>query len=59
MNKRTALVTGACGGLGQAIVERLCRSGCRTLLPDVSDQVHAQAEALAAQGDINGGCFMP
>ncbi|MGE4369122.1 MAG: SDR family NAD(P)-dependent oxidoreductase [Burkholderiaceae bacterium] len=47
---RTALVTGACGGLGSAIVERLCKEGHRLVLVDVSEQVHEQADRLQSQG---------
>ncbi|PLC52018.1 3-oxoacyl-ACP reductase [Pollutimonas nitritireducens] len=47
---RTALITGACGGLGTAIAERLCRDGYRALLLDMSEKVHAQARALNQRG---------
>ena len=47
---RTALVTGACGGLGAVIAERLCKEGYRVLLLDVSDAVYAQAQALGERG---------
>lgn len=48
---RTALVTGACGGLGQAIVRALATHGARVLVSDVSsDACRQQAANLLAQG---------
>ena len=47
---RTALVTGACGGLGQAISLRLCQAGYPVLLLDLDERVHEQARRLADQG---------
>lgn len=47
---RTALVTGACGGLGQAIVSRLCEAGYTVVLLDIDERVHALARGLAGQG---------
>jgi len=48
--QRTALITGAQGGIGQAIVRRLCREGHATILLDVDEQVHEQAETLRKAG---------
>lgn len=48
--QRQALVTGAAGGLGQAISRRLARAGFGLALLDVADGVHALADALRADG---------
>lgn len=44
---RHALVTGACGSIGRAIVDRLTQAGFEVSLTDVSPAVHAVAEAAA------------
>lgn len=48
--QRCALVTGAAGGLGQAICRRLANAGWGLGLLDVADGVHAVAESLRADG---------
>ncbi|MFV3126586.1 SDR family NAD(P)-dependent oxidoreductase [Niveispirillum sp. KHB5.9] len=47
---RTAVITGAGGGIGRAIAMSLARRGCRLMLTDI-DLSAAQATALAAQAD--------
>ena len=39
MTKRTALITGAGGGLGRALVERLVASGWKVFAADISEEV--------------------
>ena len=46
MNKDTALITGAAGGIGLALVHRLARSGHHLFLTDVSERVHEVAQHL-------------
>jgi NAD(P)-dependent dehydrogenase (short-subunit alcohol dehydrogenase family) len=48
--RHRALVTGAAGGLGGAVAERLAREGCPVVLVDRSEAVTAAAERLAAAG---------
>jgi 3-oxoacyl-[acyl-carrier protein] reductase len=45
LDGRVALVTGACGGIGQAICERLAEDNIRLVLVDINQEA---AEALAA-----------
>jgi NAD(P)-dependent dehydrogenase (short-subunit alcohol dehydrogenase family) len=61
-----ALVTGAAGGLGGAVVERLARDGCPVMLVDRSAAVDAAAERLkglstsavvSCQGDVADEAF--
>ena len=47
---RIALVTGAAQGIGLACAEALKADGCRVVLADVKDDVHAAAEALGGTG---------
>src|ERR1700743_1048707 len=47
---KTALVTGAAGGIGSAITKRLCGLGARVVLADVVDRVESAAEEWARKG---------
>lgn len=47
---RTAVITGAGGGIGRAIAMSLARRGCRLFLADI-DLAAAQATALTATGE--------
>ncbi|MBN9253546.1 MULTISPECIES: SDR family oxidoreductase [unclassified Mesorhizobium] len=47
---RTALVTGAAGGIGGAITERLASLGARVVLADVTDRVVEVAKGWADKG---------
>ncbi len=47
---RTALVTGAAGGIGTAITERLGRLGATVVLADAAASVDSAARAWAAKG---------
>ena len=47
---KTALVTGAAGGIGSAITERLCGLGARVILADVVDRVEGAAKEWARKG---------
>ena len=42
---RSALVTGAAGGLGLAIAQRLAADGCRVALADIDGEGAARAAA--------------
>ena len=46
MSDRIALITGAAQGIGLACAEALAEDGCRPVLVDVKDSVHAEAERL-------------
>jgi NAD(P)-dependent dehydrogenase (short-subunit alcohol dehydrogenase family) len=50
-----AIITGAARGLGAAIAERFARDGADLVLLDVSAEVAAMAERLAAPGRADGG----
>lgn len=55
---KTALVTGAAGGIGLAIAERLSRDGARVCLADVAETVEDAAgqlggDAIAWRGDLS------
>lgn len=47
---RIALVTGGAQGIGLACAEALAEDGCRIVLADVRDDVHAAAERLGGTG---------
>lgn len=47
---KTAVVTGAAGGIGTAITERLGGLGATVVLADAVDRVHDAAKAAAAKG---------
>lgn len=47
---RVALVTGAAGGMGEAISRQLGQMGAHVVLADISDGVNAMAATLAAEG---------
>jgi NAD(P)-dependent dehydrogenase (short-subunit alcohol dehydrogenase family) len=47
---KTAVVTGAAGGIGSAITERLCALGARVILADVVDRVESAAKEWASKG---------
>jgi 3-oxoacyl-[acyl-carrier protein] reductase len=48
--KRTALVTGAAGGIGLGIAERLARDGATVLISDVASHLEESAAALRRKG---------
>jgi len=47
---KTAFVTGAAGGIGTAITERLAGLGATVILADASERVHEAAKGWAAKG---------
>ena len=47
---KTAFVTGAAGGIGSAITERLCGLGARVILADMVDRVESAAKEWASKG---------
>ena len=48
---RTAVITGAAGGIGRAIATSLARRGCNLALADINEANLARAAAeIAAQG---------
>ena len=53
---KTALITGAAGGLGEAMAWMLAREGARVAVTDI-DGGRAQALADAINGEIPGGAF--
>ena len=48
--ERIALVTGGAQGIGYACAEALSEDGCRIVLADIKDEVHASAERLGGKG---------
>ncbi len=46
---RTAVVTGAAGGIGRAIAVSLASRGCHLALADVNDAGLAETRSLVAQ----------
>jgi len=52
--KRRAVVTGAAGGLGAAIAERLARDGLAVALVDIKDMSEAVGRIRAAGGEAEG-----
>lgn len=51
IEQRVALVTGAVGGLGHAIAERLAKDGCHVVVADIQyDAVRAVADEIVAAG---------
>lgn len=53
---KTALITGAAGGLGEAMAWMLAREGAKVAVTDI-DGGRAQALADAINGEINGSAF--
>lgn len=52
-NKRVAIVTGAAGGIGEGIAERLVQEGCAVALFDVdADRCDAAAARLGGAGQV-------
>ena len=48
---RTAVVTGAAGGIGRAIAVSLARRGCNLALADLNEEnLHKAAAEIATQG---------
>ena len=47
---KTAFVTGAAGGIGSAITERLCGLGARVILADMVDRVESAAKEWTGKG---------
>lgn len=52
-NGKTAIVTGACGGIGSAIVRKLCENGARTICIDRKQMIFSQENAYAFTADIS------
>jgi NAD(P)-dependent dehydrogenase (short-subunit alcohol dehydrogenase family) len=50
LESKTGFVTGAAGGIGSAITERLCGLGVRVILADVVDRVQSAAKEWASKG---------
>jgi NAD(P)-dependent dehydrogenase (short-subunit alcohol dehydrogenase family) len=50
LSGRTALVSGAAGGIGRAIARALAAAGARVGVCDVQESVHATAESLRTEG---------
>jgi NAD(P)-dependent dehydrogenase (short-subunit alcohol dehydrogenase family) len=49
---RTAVVTGAAGGIGRAIAASLARRGCNVALADIDDTALAHAANEIAEADV-------
>ena len=57
LNGKTAVITGAAGGIGLAIVERLLMQGMNVVLSDIDEaRLAAQVERLKNNGHIVSGC---
>lgn len=52
MNKNTAFITGAAGGIGSALAKRLARTGHNLFLTDYNESVHELATALTNEYKI-------
>ena len=52
LNNRTAVVTGAAGGIGRAIAASLARRGCHLALADIDDAALARAAGEIAEPGI-------
>ncbi len=56
--RRSAVVTGAAGGMGGEIARRLCESGARVLMVDVHEPSTVPEGAEVAQGDVADAVFL-
>lgn len=57
MARHAALVTGACGGIGQSVAQRLARDGWRIVATDLdAGRAAAFAATLPGEGHVGLGC---